>query len=270
MFVPPADLPAVMGVLNVTPDSFSDGGKYATLDAALARAEAMMSEGADIIDVGGESTRPGAEPVLLAEELRRAIPVVETLAERGIPVSIDTRKAEVARQAVRAGARMVNDVSALGDPEMLPYLATKEVSVCLMHMKGTPETMQLNPAYADVVKEVQAALLAAARRAEGAGVTRERIWLDPGFGFGKSVRHNMALLAHLPELVAMGYPILLGVSRKSTLGRLLGKAEPAPIEARQPAALAFQAVAQAAGVRMIRTHDVAETRRVVELLARRD
>ena len=256
-----------MGILNVTPDSFSDGGRYASLDSAVARAEAMVEEGADIIDVGGESTRPGAVAVPVEDELRRVVPVVEALATRMIPFSIDTRKAEVAKVAVAAGARLVNDVTALGDPAMLPFLCGVAAQVCLMHMQGTPETMQRRPEYEDVVREVRDALVASANRAEQAGVDRTRIWIDPGFGFGKSLRHNMALLAHLPDLVETGYPVLFGVSRKSTLGRLLGSDAPAPIEARLPAAIAFQAVAQAAGVRMIRTHDVGETRRVIELLA---
>ncbi|MHB8636250.1 MAG: dihydropteroate synthase [Fimbriimonadaceae bacterium] len=260
MFSLPVDRPAVMGVLNVTPDSFSDGGAYATTALAIEAGRRMADEGADLIDVGGESTRPGAEPVLPEEEFRRVLPVVEGLVKAGYSVSIDTMKASVARAAVGAGAEVVNDVSAMGDPEMLEVVAGTSVTLCLMHMQGTPKTMQLEPRYDNVVSEVRKALLSEAGRAQAGGVNRERIWLDPGIGFGKSDAHNFELLANLGVLVDTCYPILIGVSRKGFLGRLLGGAA---IHARLPAALAIQSLAQAAGVKVIRTHDVLETRQAV-------
>ena len=260
MFHLQPDRPAVMGVLNVTPDSFSDGDAYASVGEAVDAARRMMDDGADLIDVGGESTRPGAEPIPANEELRRVLPVIEGLVRGGVLVSVDTMKAVVARAAVEAGAEVVNDVSALRDPEMLGALAGSDVSVCLMHMQGTPQTMQLEPHYADVVGEVRTMLTGTARRAEVAGVHRDRIWFDPGIGFGKTDAHNLALLANLNQLVETGYPVLIGVSRKGFLGRLLGGIG---THARLPGALAIQVLAQAEGVRIIRTHDVLETRQAI-------
>lgn len=260
MFHLPTDRPAVMGVLNLTPDSFSDAGAYASVAEAVDAARRMMDEGADLIDVGGESTRPGAEPVSADEELRRVLLVVERLVTAGVPVSIDTMKAAVARAAIGSGVVAVNDVSALRDPGMLGILVESDVSVCLMHTQGTPQTMQFQPRYTDVVAEVRAALVDTATAAEAAGVNHDRIWIDPGIGFGKTDTHNLTLLANLNRLVETGYPVLLGVSRKGFLGRLLGGAG---THARLPGALAIQVLAQAEGVRIIRTHDVLETRRSV-------
>lgn len=262
MFELPADRPAVMGILNVTPDSFSDGGKHPTLEAALDAARAMVAEGADLIDVGGESTRPGAKPVSAEEELRRTITVVEALCSDGIPVSIDTRKAVVAREAVAAGACVVNDVSACGDHDMVAIVQRSGVNVCLMHMQGTPPTMQIAPHYADVVVSVRTFLIERAEDIMREGVRRDQIWIDPGIGFGKTDRHNFALIASLERFVDTGYPVVLGVSRKGFLGRIGG--QNLPPEERLMASLALQTVAQAKGVRILRTHDVADSRRAIE------
>ena len=266
--------PLVMGILNVTPDSFSDGGRYLSPDAAIRRAEQFVSEGADWIDIGGESTRPGSQPVPLEEELRRVIPVIRALAGRvRVPISIDTSKAEVARRAVEHGAAMVNDVTALrGDPRMAAVVARAKVPVILMHMRGTPRTMQRAPRYHDVVAEVRTFLADARRRAEQAGIPRERILLDPGLGFGKTVTHNLLLLRHLDELVALGQPVVLGPSRKSFIGRIL-VAPPARRDTSSPAwtvparseaiveerlagTLACVAAAARHGVQIVRVHDV--------------
>lgn len=264
----PADRPAIMGVLNVTPDSFSDGGQYMELDDAIRRGVEMREHGADIIDVGGESTRPGAEPVALEEELRRVVPLVEALAGQGIPISIDTSKASVARAALDAGATVVNDVTALWDHSMRDLCASRGVSVCLMHMQGEPRTMQDYPVYDDVVREVEDYLLKAAARAEDAGVLRERIWIDPGIGFGKTLDHNLLLLRYLDRFVATGYPVTLGVSRKSFLGKLLGQPDtPLPVKERLPGTLAAQVLAQAAGAAVLRVHDVIEARRACDVAA---
>jgi len=266
--------PLVMGVLNVTPDSFSDGGRYLRPDAAIRRAEQLAAEGADLIDIGGESTRPGSQPVPLEEELRRVVPVIRTLAGRvRVPISIDTSKAEVARQAVEHGAAMVNDVTALhGDPRMAEVVARAKVPVILMHMRGTPRTMQRAPRYRDVVAEVRTFLADARRRAEHAGIPRERILLDPGLGFGKTVAHNLLLLRHLDELVALGQPVVIGPSRKSFIGRTLEAevvAPPARRDTSSPAwsvparsderlagTLACVAAAARQGVHIVRVHDV--------------
>jgi dihydropteroate synthase len=243
-----------MGVLNVTPDSFSDGGHHATASAAVAYGRQMVADGADWVDVGGESTRPGAEPVAEAEELRRVLPVVEELAAAGIRVSIDTRKASVARAAVAAGATLVNDVSAsLGG-----VAAELGVAWAAMHAQGDPTTMQHDPRYDDVVAEVQEFLVTAADAALAAGVPE--VWIDPGIGFGKTLEHNLALLAHLPELVATGHPVLVGTSRKGFLGHLLGVSDRtagrAPVEDRLEGSLATATWAMACGVQMVRAHDV--------------
>jgi dihydropteroate synthase len=216
----PANRVAIMGILNVTPDSFSDGGLYFDPNAAIEHGRRLWLDGADIIDVGGESTRPGASEIDAAEECRRVIPVVAALAQEGIPVSIDTRKSIVAREALEAGAIIVNDVSALRDPAMIGVCADAKSTVCLMHMRGDPATMQQDVRYEDVVSEVRDFLVQAADRAMAAGIARDRIWLDPGFGFGKLVEHNVALLGRLGEFVRLGFPVLVGLSRKSFLGRL--------------------------------------------------
>jgi dihydropteroate synthase len=243
-----------MGVLNVTPDSFSDGGHHPTVDAAVAHGLAMAEQGADWVDVGGESTRPGAEPVAEAEELRRVVPVVERLAEAGVRVSVDTRKPGVARAAAAAGATMLNDVSA----SLHEVAAELGVAWVAMHAQGDPRTMQDDPHYDDVVREVRDHLLACAERARAAGV--REVWIDPGIGFGKTLEHNLALLAHLPELVAAGHPVLLGTSRKQFLGRLLaasdGRTDPVPVDDRLEGSLATATWAFACGVQMVRVHDV--------------
>ena len=245
----------VMGILNVTPDSFHDGGRHADLAGALAHARQMAADGADVIDVGGESTRPGAAPVPEAEELRRVVPVIEALAGEGLLVSADTRRPAVMRAAIAAGAAMINDVGALTAPGALDVLAGSDAAICLVHMQGEPGTMQRAPHYGDVVGEVRAFLLARARACEDAGIARERIVVDPGFGFGKTLAHNLALLRALPELATAGYPVLAGLSRKSSLGTITGRA----VEERMPASLAAALTAVARGAAIVRVHDVRET-----------
>jgi len=248
--------PQVMGVLNVTPDSFSDGGDFFSTDAALERARCMVEEGAAIIDVGGESTRPGARPVPLDEELRRVLPVIEALHDAlPVPVSIDTRKPRVMRAAVAAGAGLINDVNALRAEGAAGLAADLGVPVCLMHMQGEPQTMQTAPDYSDVVGEVIDFLLDRARVCTAAGVSRERILLDPGFGFGKTTGHNLQLLRHLDRLTGQGYPVLVGLSRKSLIGQILDL--PADKRLYPGVALAVLAVWQGAAI--VRSHDVRET-----------
>jgi len=256
-----------MGILNVTPDSFSDGGRFATLDEALARAERMVVEGADILDIGGESTRPGAARVGEAEELARVIPVVEALAARGgVPISIDTRRSAVAGAAVAAGATMWNDISALaGDADSLAVAARLRCEVVLMHMKGEPATMQRRPRYDDVVDEVVARLAARADAAMAAGVARERIWLDPGIGFGKTLAHNLALLAALDHLVCLGFPVVLGASRKGMIRKLDPTADD-PVQ-RLGGSLAIALAGARAGCAMMRVHDVRETVQALKVMA---
>lgn len=248
--------PVVMGILNVTPDSFSDGGRYRDPGAAVARGEAMAHEGAAIVDVGGESTRPGAEPVDADEEARRVLPVIERLAERlGIPVSVDTRKPAVMRRAIAAGASMVNDVGALSAPGAVEAVAESGAAACLMHMQGEPRTMQDAPRYGDVVAEVRAFLASRAAACAAAGIARDRLVVDPGFGFGKTLEHNLALLAALPRLAADGLPLLVGLSRKRMIGALTGRAD----GERLAGSLAAAIVAAGRGARIIRAHDVRET-----------
>lgn len=250
-----------MGILNVTPDSFSDGGRWDRPAAAVARAQAMVAEGATIIDVGGESTRPGADPVSEAEELRRVLPVIEALADAlpHVVISVDTTKAAVAEAAIAAGATYVNDVSGLTrDPRMPAVVAAHpHVRCCVMHMQGSPETMQEAPQYADVVDEVCAYLAARIEALVADGITADRIDVDPGIGFGKSVEHNLLLLHHLPRILALGQPVLLGTSRKSTLSRLTGRANPEELVA---ASVATAVLAYQHGVRAFRVHDVAAHR----------
>jgi dihydropteroate synthase len=255
----------VMGVLNTTPDSFYDGGRYASLEAALARAEQMLAEGADILDIGGESTRPGAEPVPEDEELRRTLPVIEAIATRypNAVLSIDTTKSRVAELALQAGACIVNDISGMTfDPRMVEVAAQAGALVVLMHIQGTPRTMQQNPRYTDVVAEVRNTLAAHAQRAQQAGIPRENIWIDPGIGFGKTVEHNLQLLRHLPTLKSLGYPILIGTSRKSFIGHLLGGLPP---EERLEGTLATLALAVAWGADIVRVHDVQAAVRTVRI-----
>jgi dihydropteroate synthase len=244
-----------MGIVNVTPDSFSDGGRYFTVDRAIDRGRTLIEDGADIIDIGGESTRPGAAPVTEEEELERVLPVVQALASGGALVSIDTMKPAVMRAAIAAGAVMVNDVRALQEPGTIDAIARSNAAVCLMHMKGAPRTMQLEPRYADVVAEVRDFLLARAQACEAAGIARERIAIDPGFGFGKTVEHNLTLLRDLRALVATGYPVVAGLSRKSTIGRLTGR----DVDDRAAGSVAAALAAVARGASIVRVHDVQET-----------
>ena len=255
---------AVMGILNVTPDSFSDGGRYPDIESAVARGVEMARQGASIVDVGGESTRPGAAPVSAAEELERVAPVIRKLRRRvDVPISIDTYKEEVARGALAAGADMVNDVSALRfDPAMAGLVAREGVPVVLMHMKGRPRTMQIAPRYRDVVGEVAAFLRERVAFAVGSGVSAERIVVDPGIGFGKDLDHNLALLRSLGALASLGRPVLVGLSRKAFLGRLQETAGP---ESRLAGSLAGASAAVLAGVHMVRVHDVLETCRAVRV-----
>jgi dihydropteroate synthase len=258
--------PLVMGALNVTPDSFSDGGLYASTAAAVRRGLEMLAEGADLVDVGGESTRPGAEPVSAEEEMLRVLPVVRALAGAGAVVSVDTVKAEVAAAALEAGAAVVNDVTALGDPGMAALVARTGAGVVLMHMQGTPRTMQDDPRYGDVLVEVAAFLASRAEAALAAGIERASICVDPGIGFGKRLEHNLALLAGVPRLAALGYPVLVGASRKRFLADILG---PIPAADRDVASTAAHVLAIAGGASVIRTHNVVaglQTARVADAI----
>lgn len=258
----PSGRPAVMGILNVTPDSFSDGGRFAEAEAAVDHGLQMIEEGADLVDVGGESTRPGAEPVPVEVELARVVPVVEGLGRQGVPVSVDTMKAEVAEACLDRGAVVVNDVSGVGSPAMRALLSDSSCSVCVMHMQGEPRTMQAAPTYADVVEDVASWLGKRCGELESEGIARDRIWVDPGIGFGKAFAHNLALIGNLDRIVNLGYPVLIGVSRKSFLGRALGGA---PVEDRLEGGLAAQVLAQALGARIVRAHDPRQARRAIEV-----
>ena len=254
--------PRIMGVLNVTPDSFSDGGDFIAPGKAIARAREMVEEGAAIIDVGGESTRPGAPPVSLEDELQRVIPVIEALhAAVSVPISIDTRKPEVMQAAVAAGAGLINDVNALQEPGAVEMAASLEVPVCLMHMQGNPETMQDTPTYNDVVDEVTAFLQARADVCMQYGISKERILLDPGFGFGKTTTHNLLLLQQLQRLVESGFPVLVGLSRKSLIGKVLGL----PVDKRLYPGVALAVLAVWKGAALVRCHDVQATREAIEM-----
>lgn len=250
------DRPRIMGVLNVTPDSFSDGGRFTTLETALAQAERLIEEGADLVDVGGESTRPGAAPVDPEEERARVLPLIRALraSHADLWISIDTRRASVAAAALEAGANLVNDVSGLEDPDMAATCADHGAPVVLGHIQGTPQTMQRDPSYGDVVDEVAGFLSERRERLVAAGLAPERILVDPGIGFGKTQEHNLALLAHLERLVPLG-PVVVGISRKSLLGALTGR----PTSERLAAGLGAAAAAVLNGARIVRTHDVAET-----------
>jgi dihydropteroate synthase len=249
--------PVVMGVLNVTPDSFSDGGRHHLVDDALRAADSMLGAGAMFIDVGGESTRPGAAPVSAEEELRRVLPVVRALVGRGAIVSLDSSKPEVIRPCLDAGAHLVNDVRALGLPGALEAVAASDAAVCLMHMQGDPGSMQRDPRYGDVVTEVGAFLAARVAACLATGISRDRLLIDPGFGFGKTLAHNLALLRGLPQVAALagGLPVLAGLSRKSMIGALTGR----PVGERLAGGLALAIAAVEGGARIIRSHDVAET-----------
>lgn len=255
--------PLIVGIVNVTPDSFSDGGDNYDVQAAIAAGRAMLAEGADILDVGGESTRPGAEPVGIEEECARVLPVIEVLAGGGAVVSIDSRHAAVMRAAVAAGAAIVNDVTALtGDPAGLETVAELKVPVILMHMQGEPRTMQADPRYDDVVAEVRDYLAGRAAACEAAGIAPRDIALDPGIGFGKTVEHNLALLRHLDAIAALGYPVLVGASRKSFIGKLSRGESP---KERLGGSLAIALAAAERGAAILRVHDVAETAQALEL-----
>jgi dihydropteroate synthase len=249
--------PVVMGILNVTPDSFSDGGKFTERQRAVEHALAMIAAGAGLIDVGGESTRPGAAAVSEEEEIGRVVPIVEELSRHApsIPVSVDTSKAAVIRASVQAGAAMINDVRALRDDGALQAVAQSSAAVCLMHMQGEPRTMQSDPRYADVVAEVRDFLAERIAACEAAGIARDRIVADPGIGFGKRLEHNLKLLAALPELATLRVPLLVGVSRKSMFATLLGR----PVEERMAGGLAVAVTSVLAGAKLLRVHDVAET-----------
>lgn len=248
--------PHVMGIVNVTPDSFSDGGKFASTELAIQHGLQLIAEGADILDIGGESTRPGADPVKLDEELNRVIPVVEALSKVAkVPISIDTYKPEVMRLAIAAGADIVNDVRALLEPNALEIVAASNTGVCLMHMQGNPQTMQIDPHYENVVEEIKQFLLDRLHAAEQAGISKNRILLDPGFGFGKRTVHNVALIQNLNYLVAIGQPLLVGLSRKSVLGAIAGGDE----KQRLHAGLAASVISAMKGAKILRVHDVKAT-----------
>jgi dihydropteroate synthase len=253
--------PRIMGIVNVTPDSFSDGGFYFKPDAAIAHAEQLLEEGADILDIGGESTRPGAAPVDIQEELDRVIPVIEGLQGAPALLSIDTRKPEVMRAALTRGAAMVNDIDALQNPQTLEIVAASGAAVCLMHKKGTPQTMQQAPRYENVVNEVKEFLRQRVDAAVAAGIDKSRIAVDPGFGFGKTLEHNLALLAHLREFHALGVPVLAGLSRKSMLGALTGQGP----ENRVNASVAAALIAVMNGANILRVHDAGATRDALKI-----
>jgi len=247
--------PLVMGVLNLTPDSFSDGGRWPDTDAAIASAMAMIDDGADLLDLGAESTRPGAPTVPADLELSRLVPVIQALADCGRPLSVDTRKPQVMHAVLDLGVDMINDVSGFADPQAIAALSASQAACCVMHMLGEPLTMQKDPVYRDVVSEVCRMLADRATALQSAGVDRSRIVIDPGIGFGKTLEHNLALLADLPSLVALGWPVLVGVSRKSMLGALTGRA----VDRRLSASLSAMLAAVVGGAQIVRVHDVPET-----------
>jgi dihydropteroate synthase len=247
--------PLVMGIVNVTPDSFSDGGLHLQRDAALAHAHQLIAEGADLLDIGGESTRPGAKPVGIQEELDRVLPVIEGLRGAPVPVSIDTFKPDVMRAAIAAGVQMVNDINALQDAAAMNIVAGANVAVCLMHKQGDPQTMQQQPNYQNVVAEVSAFLRERIAASEAAGIRRDRIAIDPGFGFGKTLAHNLTLLCELGKLTGLDVPILAGLSRKSMLGAVTGR----DTGQRLPASIAAALIAVQRGANVVRVHDVGAT-----------
>jgi dihydropteroate synthase len=255
--------PLVMGIVNVTPDSFYDGGLHAQRDAALTHARQLIDEGADILDIGGESTRPGARPVGIQEEMDRVLPVIEGLRGAPVPISIDTFKPEVMRAAIAAGVQMVNDIDALQSPATMNAVAGSDVAVCLMHKQGKPQTMQERPDYQDVVAEVHGFLTERVAAAEAAGIRRDRIVIDPGFGFGKTLAHNLVLLRELGRLNDLGVPILAGLSRKSMLGALTGR----DVGQRLAASVAAALIAVQRGAGIVRVHDVGATVDALKILA---
>ncbi|MBS4096256.1 MAG: dihydropteroate synthase [Sulfuricella sp.] len=255
--------PLVMGIVNVTPDSFSDGGQHATTSAAVEHALHLIDEGADILDIGGESTRPGAMPASTEEELRRVIPVIEALRGKDIPLSVDTCKPEVMREALAAGADMINDVNALHAPGALEVLAESQAAICFMHMRGEPRNMQAAPEYQDVVGEVSTFLAERLATAQALGITRERLVVDPGFGFGKNLEHNLELLRHLECFAKLGVPLLAGMSRKSMLGSITGL----PVGERLIPSVTAAVLAALKGAKILRVHDVRETRQALQVVA---
>ena len=254
----------IMGIINVTPDSFSDGGKYANVEATVMRAKQMVADGANIIDIGGESSRPGAEPITANEECRRVIPVVQALAEQSqIPISVDTYKAKVAHEALSAGACVINDITALhGDPNMCQIVADAQAGVILMHMQGVPATMQKAPTYQNVVTEVHAWLTEVASQAVDRGIDSSRIMIDPGIGFGKTFDHNLEILRHLMQFRGIGYPMLVGVSRKKFIGRILDL----PVHQREEGTAATVAWSIINGANVVRVHDVAKMKQVAQVI----
>jgi dihydropteroate synthase len=248
--------PLIMGIVNITPDSFSDGGKFFDSSRALDHARQLLEDGADILDIGGESSRPGAEPVEVDEELRRVLPVLEKLGELPVPVSVDTCKPEVMRRAIAAGASMINDIFALRAQGALDAVADSPVAVCLMHMQGEPRTMQRSPHYRDVVGEVETFLVERAAAAVAAGIGRDRVVLDPGFGFGKTPQHNLELIRALPRLREAGFPLLAGLSRKALFGKIVGREAAERVHASAAGAM----LAAQRGASIVRVHDVAATR----------
>ena len=252
----PSFRPLVMGVLNVTPDSFSDGGRFSSLDAAITQAELMIESGVDIIDIGGESTRPGSPPLSIEEELRRVMPVLYALRDCGKPISVDTRRTEVMYEAMIAGVDMINDITGFRDEDSLSLLRDSDCALCIMHMQGAPQTMQHDPSYDDVVREVSEFLLQRADAAVSEGIDRRRLCIDPGFGFGKTLEHNLELLANVGRIQhQLRLPLLAGLSRKSMIGKLIDK----PVEQRMAGSIAAALYAIAQDARIVRVHDVAET-----------
>jgi dihydropteroate synthase len=247
--------PLVMGIVNVTPDSFSDGGRFLLRDAAIAHAEKLLEDGADILDIGGESTRPGAAAVSVQEELDRVMPVIDGLRDFGVPLSIDTLKTEVMLSAISSGVHMVNDINALQAPDAIAAVAASEVAVCLMHKLGQPATMQQQPRYQDVMTEVLQFLAERVEAAEAAGIARNRVVIDPGFGFGKTLEHNLQLLKNLQRFCVSGLPVLAGLSRKSMLGMITGQ----EVGKRLAASIAAALIAVQHGANIVRVHDVRET-----------
>lgn len=252
----PTFRPLVMGVLNVTPDSFSDGGRFSSLDAAITQAELMIESGVDMIDIGGESTRPGSPPLSIDEELRRVMPVLYALRDCGKPISVDTRRSEVMREAMIAGVDMINDITGFRDQDSLSLLRDSDCALCIMHMQGSPQTMQHDPSYDDVVREVSEFLLQRVAAAVSEGIDRRRLCVDPGFGFGKTLEHNLDLLANVERIQKdLSLPLLVGLSRKSMIGKLTDK----PVEQRMAGSIAAALYAIGQGARIVRVHDVAET-----------
>jgi dihydropteroate synthase len=259
----PLQRPLIMGIVNLTPDSFSNDGLGSDLEGAIAHARHQLDAGADILDIGAESSRPGAVPTPENEELRRLVPLLERIADWGVPISVDTYKPAVMRAALAAGASMINDIAGLRYPGALEVVQGSDCGVCLMHMQGEPGSMQQAPRYRDVVKEVDDYLVALSKHCLAAGIASERLVLDPGFGFGKALEHNLALFRVLPQFVAAGFPLLVGVSRKTMLGSITGR----PVEQRLAASVAAAMLAAQKGAKILRVHDVAATLDALKILA---